>query len=203
MKSILCTFVAIFSMVTLEANAQLKFGVKGGLNATQLNVKGDIISKSGNIGFFFGPTLYLNIPLIGLGVDGSVLYDQRSGDVKTYVGSEQITDETITLTRRQIAIPVNLRYGFGLGDKASMFFFAGPQFGFDISGKVKDIDWEWKSSNISANVGVGIMALSHLQATLNYNVECGKTGEATASSVLSDAFNSKHHAWQISLAYYF
>lgn len=150
-----------------------------------------------------GPTLFVKIPLVGLGVDGSVLYDQREAKIKG-------TDET--LRQQQVAIPINLRYSFGLGGTASVFLFAGPQFGFNVGGKnikelVKDTDWKFKDSQFSVNVGAGIFVLDHLQINANYNIACGATGKVTEvaniGNTVSEAFNGKANAWQIGLAYYF
>ena len=71
-------------------------------------------------------------------------------------------------------------------------------------------EWRLKSSTFSVNVGVGAMLLSHLQLSANYNIACGKTGDATVSEVIDGAAssvfskkNGRASAWQIGLAYYF
>lgn len=95
-----------------------------------------------------------------------------------------------------------------------MLFFAGPQFGFHVGNKNKDLgadcEWKLKSSQFSVNVGAGFTVLKHLQLTANYNIACGKTGDVTIGnalgSVASAPFDKKSgraNAWQIALAYYF
>lgn len=108
-----------------------------------------------------------------------------------------------------------MRYGFGLGETASIFIFAGPQFGFNIGDKNKTwtdyknnaCEWTLKSSTVSANVGLGVMLLKHLQFTANYNIALGKTGEvdvkSAAESTWKTVTGAKANAWQIALAYYF
>lgn len=204
MKTLLKTLIfALVLMSAQMAHAQLKFGLKGGVNVTHMSLSADVLDKSNNAGFYIGPTVYFKIPIVGLGLDASVLYDQRSADVTVEKGYEEITDESTSIRQKQIAIPINVRYSFGLGDAASLFLFAGPQFGFNVGSDIDDINWKWKDSNISVNVGAGLMLMSHLQLNVNYNVECGKTGEATASEVARNAFSGKEHAWQLGLAYYF
>jgi len=95
---------------------------------------------------------------------------------------------------------------------AEIFLFAGPQFGFNVGGKAKDLvsdaaKWTLKSSNFSANVGLGAMILGHLQAKINYNIALGKTGEIEVKDAATAAWKTitgaKANAWQLSLAYYF
>lgn len=207
MKIIKTLLVALVLMLTATtAHAQIRFGLKGGVNLTNFSFNNgldNVLDASNRAGFYIGPTLFVKIPLVGLGVDGSVLYDQREAKIKG-------TDET--LRQQQVAIPINLRYSFGLGGTASVFLFAGPQFGFNVGGKnikelVKDTDWKFKDSQFSVNVGAGIFVLDHLQINANYNIACGATGKVTEvaniGNTVSEAFNGKANAWQIGLAYYF
>ena len=195
MKKIL-TVVVLFAalMTAAPAQAEVKFGLKGGLNLTSMSLDANAIDKSNQAGFFIGPTVKFTLPVVGLGIDASALYDQRKSEV-----------DGTSLKEQSIQIPVNLRYGIGLGSTASIYFFAGPQFGFNVgdkSIKTTTSEWTFKSSNISANVGLGVMLLSHLQISANYNFGLGKTGEL---DILNTNFkeNGKMNAWQIAVAYYF
>ena len=190
------TVVVLFAalMTAVPAKAEVKFGLKGGLNLTSMSLDANAISKSNQAGFFIGPTVKFTLPVVGLGIDASALYDQRKSEV-----------DGTSLKEQSIQIPVNLRYGIGLGSTASIYFFAGPQFGFNVgdkSIKTTTSEWTFKSSNISANVGLGVMLLSHLQISANYNFGLGKTGEL---DILNTNFkeNGKMNAWQIAVAYYF
>lgn len=201
MKKLFTLAVLVLSMVAATANAQIKFGVKGGLNVTSMSLNSDVFDADNRAGWFIGPTVKVSLPLTGLSLDAAALYDQRSAKVGYTSGT---TKETYgeTLKQQSVQIPINLRYGVGLGSTASVFAFAGPQFGFNVGSDIDEIDWKWKSSNFSVNVGLGVSLLSHLQVTANYNIACGTTGEAAASKVW-DGVKSKNNAWQIALAYYF
>ena len=181
MKKIL-TVVVLFAalMTAVPAKAEVKFGLKGGLNLTSMSLDANAISKSNQAGFFIGPTVKFTLPIVGLGFDASALYDQRKAEV----------DDT-SIKQQSIQIPINLRYGIGLGSTASIYFFAGPQFGFNVGDKDIKTDvgnWTFKSSNISANVGLGLMLLGHLQVSANYNFGLGKTGEL---DILNTDFKEK------------
>lgn len=197
MKKILTIAVLFAALMTaVPAKAEVKFGLKGGLNLTSMSLDADAISKSNQAGFFIGPTVKFTLPVVGLGIDASALYDQRKAKV----------DDT-SVKQQSIQIPINLRYGIGLGSTASIYFFAGPQFGFNVGDK--DIvssagEWTFKSSNVSANVGLGLMLLGHLQVSANYNFGLGKTGEFSENTIPNQIKeNGKLNAWQIGVAYFF
>jgi hypothetical protein len=139
------------------------------------------------------------LPIVGLGVDASALYDQREAKVKG-------TDNK--LKQQAINIPINLRYDIGLGSLAAVYLAAGPQFGFNIGDKhqtlIEDVsDWKLNTSNFSVNVGAGVMLLGHLQVGANYNIVCGKTGEVTVFDDVREVVRGRSNTWQISAAYYF
>ena len=190
-------------MVAIPAQAQFKFGLKGGLNITDMSFSSDVLESSNRAGFFIGPTVKFTLPIVGLGVDASALYDQREAKVK---GTDR------KLKQQAINIPINLRYDIGLGSLAAVYLAAGPQFGFNIGDKhqtlIEDVsDWTLNTSNFSVNVGAGVMLLGHLQVGANYNIVCGKTGEVsflrTTGDIAEGIFRGRSNTWQISAAYYF
>ena len=194
-----------------SAQAQVKFGLKGGLNVTNMSLNSEVFDADNQTGFFIGPTVKFTLPIVGLGIDASALYDQRDAKVKVEDDGSSVESK---IKNQSINIPINLRYGVGLGSTASLFLFAGPQFGFNVGDKnqslYKDVaQWRLKSSTFSVNVGLGAMLLSHLQISANYNIACGKTGETTVSEALGttaqEVFKKRGraNAWQIGLAYYF
>lgn len=190
----------------MPSQAQIKFGIQAGLNLTNisdfsLNQAGVENAIKNKAGFFVGPTVKFTLPIVGLGVDASALYDQREGK-----------SNGETLKSQSIQIPINVRYGIGIGSLAEIFAFAGPQFGFNVGNKTKDIvndaaKWTLKSSNFSANVGIGATFISHIQLKVNYNIALGKTGEVEVKDAATSAWKTitgaKANAWQISAAYLF
>lgn len=190
------------------ANAGINFGVKGGLNVTSMSLDSKVFDASNRAGFFIGPTVKFTLPIVGLGIDASALYDQR--EAKLTVADAKTKESVKT---QAINIPINARYSVGLGSVASVLFFAGPQFGFNVGDKDVDLGgdsrWKFRSSQFSVNVGAGFSFMNHFEVTANYNIACGKTGDATLSKTLSDVVgsatkdNGRANAWQIALAYYF
>lgn len=211
-KSFTLALVALGLATAIPSEAQIKFGLKGGLNITDMSMDSKVLDASNRTGFFIGPSVKFTLPVVGLGIDASALYDQRESKLKASEENALGTDYTSTTVKQQsINIPINVRYTFGLGDIAGVYLAAGPQFGFNVGDKnvnLKDMaNYEFKSANFSVNVGLGVTIIKHLEIGATYNIACGKTGEATLKSVAGNVAesigNGKSNAWQISAAYYF
>jgi len=211
MKKILMLLFAAVAL-SLPSQAQVKFGLKGGLNLTNLSL-GESIGNNlkSKEGFHIGPTVKIGLPVPGLSVDASALYDQRSAKVSVTRGVSGAEVES-TLKSQSLQVPINIRYAVGLGSVANLFAFAGPQFGFNLGDKNKKIlddaaNWTLRSSNVSANLGIGTTILDHLQITANYNFALGKTGEVELWDATKQTWNAftdgKASSWQISAAYFF
>lgn len=189
------------------ASAQLKFGLKGGVNITRMSFGNDLFEADNRSGFFVGPTVKFGLPIVGLGIDVSALYDQREAKFKD-VFTEDGGRLDATMKQKAINIPVNLRYDIGLGSLAGVYLAAGPQFGFNIGDRdvslLEDVaGWRLAKSVFSVNVGAGVMLLGHLQVGANYNIVCGKTGDVTFGDGVTSAFRGRSNSWQVSAAYYF
>ena len=79
MKKILSVLLvaACCFAIALPAQAQLiKWGVKGGVNLSKIDLDGNLYTgnKGNKTGFFIGPMAEITIPIIGLGVDGALLF---------------------------------------------------------------------------------------------------------------------------------
>lgn len=189
------------------ADAQVKFGVKGGLNVTDMHLNSEVFDKSNQAGWYIGPTVKVSLPVTGLGVDIAALYDYRSAKVT------DPSNEEVKVKQQSINVPLNLRYGIGLGSLASIIFHAGPQIGFNVGDKnfkwTDTSNYALKKSNFSVNVGLGVSIAKHFELTGNYNIACGKTADATVlktvQNVAGTAVKSKsrNNSWQIGVAYYF
>lgn len=206
MKKLLSfAFLTLGLFVSTSANAQgVKFGVKGGLNVTDMHLDSKLLNNSNCVGGFIGPTVKFTLPIIGLGVDASALYDFREAKVTDRANQEK------SVKQEQISIPVNARYSIGLGSTVSAFLFAGPQWSINIGDK--DFEWtkgssySFKDSNFSVNAGLGITLMDHLQISANYNIAMGKTADVKARKLLTDLpekAKSRTNSWQIAVAYFF
>lgn len=206
--------VVLLATISTTAQAQFNFGVKGGLNLAKLSLNESAIGADNQVGFHIGPTVKFTIPVIGLGFDAAALFDQRSSNVEARNAETGIITST-KVKQQSLQIPINIRYGFGIGDIANIFVFAGPQFGFNLGDKETSIwdgaaDWTFRSSFLTANAGLGAMFLNHLQVSVNYNFALGKTGDVQVLNWKTESvgkngekFDGKMNCWQLSVAYYF
>lgn len=211
MKKVLSIVFLVAAMLfAANANAQIKFGLKGGLNVTSMSFSEEVFDASNKTGFFVGPTVKVTVPIVGLSFDAAALYDQKEADVK-YTGTEGELGK-VNVKQQSINIPVNVRYGFGLSSLANIFLFAGPQWGINVGDKNfkwnESSSYSLKKSNFSVNVGAGVTLLNHLQVSANYNIACGKSADASLSKALDAAANagkdkSHNNSWQIALGYWF
>ena len=191
MKKILSAlFVAVCCMaMAMPAQAQVSFGVKGGLNLSKMDWKiaDTTINnvKENSTGFFIGPMIEATVPIVGLGVDGAVMYSQRgSGELK----------------QQGIEVPINLKYSIGVGDMAAIFFAAGPDFYFNL----KDVDIKGvdkKDAQVGLNLGAGVKLINHVQIGVNYQFALGNSFDI--KSITNANVKNKLNTWQISLAYLF
>lgn len=178
--------------MAMPAQAQLlKWGLKGGVNMSKIDWDGGAKgNKDNSTGFFIGPMAELTVPLIGLGIDGALMYSQRGENEWKQQGIE---------------IPVNLKYTIGLGSILGVYVAAGPDFFFNF----KDTKWEGfdtKATQVGLNIGAGVKLVQHLQIGVNYQIPLGDSfswkgvGEAISDEI---GGNGKTKTWQISLAYLF
>ena len=177
-----CAFIA------LPAQAQVKWGIKGGLNMTKIDWNKLEKNKDNMAGFFIGPMAEFTLPVVGLGIDAAVLFSQK-GIKAENDGAKQLG----------LDIPVNLKYNIGLGSMLGIFIAAGPDFYFDFKGDENSI--EKKKAKVSVNVGAGLKLFKHLQLVLGYAIPLGnqfKYNDATAAII-----KGKDKTWQVSVAYMF
>ena len=187
--------IAVCIGMAMPAQAQIHFGVKGGLNLSKAsfsNVK-ENFKKDNFTGFFIGPMAEFNIPIVGLGVDAALLFAQRG--IKVSEGNEDLT-----IKQNGIDIPVNLKYTIGLGSMAGIYLAAGPDFYFDFAGNktIEGVKTDKKKAEVGINVGAGLKLLNHLQVGANYNIPLGDTADIEGTDA-----SYKTKTWQVSVAYIF
>ena len=206
----LAVVVAVF-VAALPAQAQVKFGVKAGLNVNSVSLKGNLadnLDSNNRTGFFAGLTADVTIPLAGLGADISLLYDNKvAGASAVDPATGDIYESNKTL--HYITLPINAKYTIGLSSIASVYLATGPQFSWNVGDKnwKADLgnDWELNKSEFSWNVGAGATVFSHVRVGYNYNIGIGNTAEASILDTAGKAYKGKlkNNTHQISLTYFF
>lgn len=197
------------AIIAIPANAQFKWGVEGGVNLSKIDVSN--LTSSTKTGFFIGPKIQFTIPVVGLMIDASAQYSQSSMDT----GIDCVTDDSgnmveikNTKTLPYIVVPVNLKYGVGLGSAASVYLSTGPQWNYFVGSSSNWFGYEIapQSSSMFWNVGVGLHLLKHLQLGVTYNIAMGdniKFNMIGVDDVVTNLAKGKNNIWQVRLAYMF
>lgn len=193
MKKVLSTLLLVVCCwLAIPAQAQVHFGVKGGLDISKLSFSTDMFKGENRTGFFIGPMMEFTLPVIGIGIDAAAMYAQSG--LKAEYGKES---ETKTL--QSIEVPINLKWTLGLGSTLGAYLAVGPQFGFNLDEEL----WEnvnAKKCAVSVNVGVGLKLIQHLQVGVNYNIGASKLANIGEENYET---NLRKNSWQVSLAYLF
>ena len=180
-KALVVCSLALLSFI--PASAQFSWGIRGGLNLVNNDIttvsKESALSEDSYTGFFIGPMAEFQIPVIGLGIDASILYSQKGMN---------LPNDSV-MKNQSISIPLSLKYSFGLGNFAAIFVAAGPQFDYkisDLDATIKtykangDLDnakeYVMNQYTWSINVGAGVKLINHIQAAVNYNIPLSKEG---------------------------
>lgn len=192
MKRSISILVLILSLaLAIPAQAQIKFGIKGGVNLAEADLSGSALRTSNHTGFFIGPIVDIKVPIVGLGVDGALLYSQRGVKI---AGESQ--------KEKGLEVPINLKYSIGLSSLASVYLAAGPSFFFNFEGD-DDFDggrFDKKNAQLAFNLGAGVRFLKHYQVGANYNIPVSKTAEFKKNG---GEYSYKTKGWQVSAAYFF
>ena len=181
-KALLVCSLALLSLI--PASAQFSWGIRGGLNMVNNDISGlkdmnkeSALSKDSYTGFFFGPMAEIQVPIIGIGIDGSLLYSQKG---------MALPNDSV-MKNQSISVPVSLKYSLGLGNFAAVFVAAGPQFDYKISdlkttittykeGNTEEAKYQLNQYTWSVNIGAGVKLINHLQAAVNYNIPLSQDG---------------------------
>ena len=200
---LLLTLICLASSV---ANAQFRFGVRAGANLTKANLDGtisELFKSETRPGFFLGPTLEYTIPGLGLGLDLSAYYENKS------LNLERTSSESLSQTLHYLDVPLNVRWNISLG-LIGVYAATGPQLawklGKDIDTILADGEYKFKKSAFSWNVGAGVN-FGHLRVGYTYNIAIGNTVDLksikdTYGSVIDNA-KLRNNTHQIHFTYFF
>ena len=199
---IVLAFVAAW-LWAVPANAQFNWGLEAGVNMSKVSVKGDggLFDSSNRTGWFVGPKAQVIMPVIGLGLDGAILYSQK------YMKLEAEGESSPNKSMPYLEIPINIRYNYGFSSLVGIYVATGPQYDWYLGSRNLTFDGEsfgkLERSTFSWNVGVGVNLLSHLQVGVTYNIAMGETGEIEGVGDALKKCDLKNNTWQVRLAYLF
>jgi hypothetical protein len=200
-KSIVLAVLVIISALSLPCKAQIRFGIKAGLN-TGSNIADaasdpSVLSNEANYnGFLIGPTAEFPIPLTGAAIDLSALYSQKGIAFKDF-GKASVS---------YLDIPVNFKYKFGSPKILALYLAAGPYVSYAFSGKFSNAEFsniDYKKLDVGANAGFGVQLLNNIQVGANYSFGLAKNvAQVSTDGVNFNNVDYKNGLWSITLTYF-
>jgi hypothetical protein len=194
----LCLLFLTANASTMAVNAQIQFGLKGGLNISE------VLTSNGEIAYVSGyPQTTRFFPMAGVqaGLLASVQLSKKFSLQPELLFSAQGTTDrpsimySITATERYkfnwINIPVLLKYNLPQG----FFVETGPQFGLLISAKINEtvigangttsyfVKDQFKTTEFGWALGTGYMFPYNLGFDVRYNLGLSNFSNVSASGM--------------------
>lgn len=193
MKKNVIIVIAFLAISIFSAQADIKFGVKGGVNLLNASFDKDVLALNNFTGFQVGLITEFTLPIVGLGMDASLLYSQAGLKLKNKKGDIGT-----------LQVPVNLKFKASLFDALGGYLATGPYASFTLANGLSGLkdEIETKTFGFGWNFGFGIELLSHLQIGANYSL--GITDDYKyIKQVTGDDVKGKPRGWSITAAYFF
>jgi hypothetical protein len=200
MKKLGFLFVVVFLFAVSTADAQFRFGVKGGVNIVNAKFDRDVINADNITGFHIGPLVEGMFGQGGIGFDASILFSRKGFDADNKTVKNDFLD-----------VPLNIKFKLGL-PLVNPYLAAGPYMSFRISGDEK---WDFhqnangivdqvktKSFGAGLNFSAGAELFNHLQVGVTYGWGLTDNYKTFDANDL-DSYKGKLHTWQISAAFLF
>lgn len=213
MRKIILTFIVLAGMNLTNAQDQnkakssdVKFGLKAGLNVTNMNVSGDFAPDTKALpNFHIGAFVEIGINEKWAFQPELIYSMQGSKFDMLYVEGTDVYNTENTFKLNYLNIPLMFKY-----NENKLFFEAGPQIGFLTSAKLKtsvegfgsgnqDVKELFKTIDLGLGFGIGYNFSEQVGANLRYNF--GLTNIAETED--GDNTKIKNSVFALSLAYKF
>ena len=200
-KLLVIALIVAFSTITTTGYSQLRFGLRGEVGLNKATFSKEAVEVENLNSFKIGPTVEFMFPIMDLGIEASLLYNNNKMEIKEDGSAWQKVEET----NHYIDIPVNLKYKFGLILPVKLYAAAGPYGRIHVGGDddFKKISEDIKSKSFEAgiNLGLGVELFKRLAVGVNYGMQLTDNYSAD-KPVWSDALNNKKNTWSIQATVY-
>lgn len=200
-KTLLLAIVMVAGM-SIPAAAQFHIGPRVGITVNQLHLDNKVFDAENRTGFTGGLMAEFTVPIIGIGVDASVMYVRREGVNKWIDDGETFVEKN---NRNYIGVPINLKWKIGIpavGHIITPFLTTGPEFDF-LCSKSTIEDMKRKKCDVSWNFGLGVELLKHVQVAASYGFGINNAVKYVDSEFDSVDVKGKDRFWTITAAYLF
>jgi hypothetical protein len=197
--SFVVTLVLLIS-ISGTASAQLRFGVKGGVDVINNKLDFNILKVSNRLGYYIGPTLEFIAPASGFGGDIAVLYGRKEYKMADKQNNATLSDYDY------ISVPVNIKQRIGLVG-FGLFVTGGVYGDVKINGgvlEVNDIVEEYKAKDFIFGLGAGAGVTLFRKLDLGIYFRGDLTKNFGNEYINDKVFqNKKNQAWNVGLNYFF
>lgn len=200
MKKITIVFtLLVLSMISaVSASAQLRFGLKAGVAINSLHFNENAFSADNQAGFTGGAMLEFTAPVVGIGMDLSLMYVRRNAE---FMQRNEIYREN----RDYIDIPLNLKWKMNLplvNKIVRPMLFTGPSFSFLTTRRSAEEAWRNRKFDTAWNFGFGAELFSHVQVAASYGLGLTKTLKSIGVTGTSN-IEGHNRYWTVTAAYLF
>lgn len=195
-KVIIVMLVAILGAGV--ANAQIRFGVKAGLNLNSIhfNDAAKTFGDDNKCGYTLGVMTEFTVPVVGICLDGSLMYTRMNTEITEAQHEKGIG-------KNFLEIPINLKYKFQLPLVSKVFtpyLLTGPAFAIKL-GKTTFDEISTKRCQTAWNVGVGAELMSHLQIQGSYGFGMNHIGKFVGAQAAD--VKARNNYWTVTAAWLF
>jgi len=210
MKKAFLLLIGISIFVT--ANAQIKFGVKGGVNSSTIKMN-DVVTvtqgiekyslegiKSGTVGFHAG--LMTRVTLFGVFIQPELYFSSTGGQVEV-TDIIQDVSSIKTMEFKKLDIPVLVGFKFGparinVGPVASILIDSKADL-IDKAGYEENL----KGASFGYQAGVGLDILNKISLDVRYEGNLSKLGDGVNIGGEDYEFDSRNPQFIFSLGIFF
>lgn len=198
--------LVLMAMVVLTcgvANAEFRFGIKAGLNVNKIHLDEQVFNASNRAGFTAGVMTEFTVPIIGIGMDLSVMYTKMNSEMNS--GPQEVENyiNNGNIGKDFLQIPLNLKYKLSIpaiGSIIKPMIFTGPSFNFNLNKSTLQ-DIKSKSCQIAWNLGAGVELIKHLQISASYSWGLNKIAEF--AKIPTKDIDLKNNYWTVTAAWLF
>lgn len=202
MKNLRFLLIVALIGIATAAKADLRFGVKAGLDVSALHFDKSTFDSDNRAGFTAGIMGEFTVPVIGIGCDLSVMYVRRNSKWM----EENFSDAATEMKNDYIEIPLNLKYKFGflgIGKIIAPFITTGPSVAFLTSRTAINDFAKNKTCDFAWNFGAGVQLFNKVQIAASYGLGLSKAIEVIDKNINTTNINGKNRYWTITAAYLF
>lgn len=221
-RTIFVSTIILFTACTL--NAQLKYGIRGGINSSNIATDSDYLKdlinnneylidfNTGSLGFHVGGLLQINMlnffiepQLLYTSVNNDVRYVERSWLPATDPDSFGQWQESEDLGKQKLSkVDLPLIFGYRFGP---LRLVAGPVATMIVNTKFVDLDihnlvQDYKTATIGYQAGIGL-ELSSLVIDVKYEGNLSTIGDGITIGNTDYSFDQRMSQWILSVGFVF